>query len=438
MRARGLLLGVAMLSLAVACAPAPGEAGTKQALAVSVRYPLADTQIKMGQILKCIVEVRDPAGNMVPDAQVQLTISDASGNVAAEIPAAVGSGDIYRSEGWTLPHRSGAGTWTITALASSASGEGSAAGTFGVRNSVSEDLLAKYGFWADDPSLGYIDTTVGKEEGDARDGEVFWGGYYMQMHILKESHLEIYWRKGNFQLGSSQQVQDFLLDEVGNPGTLPLRELGEFHAVRFKQWEAWQGTARGRLSQYDIQYMVFYSPEVDKTYALGTMVVNPPTNIDAHATLRDGFEVDPQVRPEGQDGKPRPRLLPAPRLVSPPMTRRIIGDSEPIVLTWKPVQELAKDEYYRVAVDFDYAETTTSRYYTTRSTEFTLPQDLYGNPNCGVFNWQVTLMRQTGVREDGEPIGEAISYNSLHWYVEWLYARAEQAPFTPRCPNPQT
>jgi hypothetical protein len=96
------------------------------------------------------------------------------------------------------------------------------------------------------------------------------------------------------------------------------------------------------------------------------------------------------------------------------------------------------DEYYRVKIDFDYKETNFSRYYATSETEFALPEGLYATPNCGVFNWQVTLMRQTGVGEDGQPIGEPISYDSLRWYVEWLYPLEAQAPFDKLCPNPQT
>jgi hypothetical protein len=108
------------------------------------------------------------------------------------------------------------------------------------------------------------------------------------------------------------------------------------------------------------------------------------------------------------------------------------------VLTWAPVKELAVNEYYRVKIDFDYKETNTSRYYATWETKLTLPEGLYATPNCGVFNWQVMLMRQTGVGEDGQPIGEPISYDSLRWYVEWLYPLDAQAPFERFCPNPQT
>ena len=326
----------------------------------------------------------------------------------------------------------------MRAVATAARAQGNDTARFQVRNSTSEDLLNKYGFWVDNPSLGYIETTIGRERGDAQNGDLIWGGFYIQMHVLRESRLEVYWRQGDFDLDSPERVRTFLLDEVGNLGFIPLRELGEFRSVRFKQWDAWQAPARGQLSQYDIQYVVFYAPEVEKTYALSTMVVLPPAGTDAHGALRDGFEVHPEIRASGKADDPLLRLLPTPRLISPALGRRYVGAGNEIVLKWAPVKVLDQGEYYRLKIDFDYAETNSSRFYSTRETHFTLPKQLYSIPNCGVFNWQVTLMRQIGVGGDGQPVGEAISYDSLHWYMEWLYPTTDAAPFQTHCQNPQT
>jgi len=183
--------------------------------------------------------------------------------------------------------------------------------------------------------------------------------------------------------------------------------------------------------------VVFYAPEVDKTYAISTMVVQPPEGIDAHSVLRDGFELHPELAAHGQAPDPLPHLLPTPRLLSPALGTRFMGAGSPIVLTWQPVKEPAADEYYKVKIDFDYSETNTSLYYATRTAQFTLPAELYSIPNCGVFNWQVTLMRQTGVDKAGQPTGVPIGYNSLYWYVQWLYPPGESAAFPVKCPNPQ-
>jgi len=435
-----ILLALLWTWLAAGCAPAPATATpeSKLPLEVRVRYPLEETVVKMGQSLKCIVEVRDVSGALVPNAEVMLTITNAAGEEVARVPALAGSGDIHRSQGWTIPHRSEVGTWIVTAYATTGPAEGSAAVQFSVVNSLSEELLRKYGFWVEDPTWGGIETQIGRELGDAQDGAIIWGGARPAQHIFPETWLEIRWRSGDFKLESSEQVQAFMLDELGNLGFTPLRELGQFERVRFKGWDAWQGKVRGQYTRFDGQWVVFFAPEAGKTYAIGTTFVQAPADRDLHTAVRESFEVHPEVMADGSAPAPLPRLLPTPDLIGPPLGTRFIGAADPIRLTWAPLKELAADEYYLLKVDFNYRESNTSLYYSTRETEFTLSRDLYATPNCGVFNWQVTLMRQTGIREDGEPRGEPISYSSLYWYVEWRYPPGEAAPFTPQCPNPQT
>ena len=163
----------------------------------------------------------------------------------------------------------------------------------------------------------------------------------------------------------------------------------------------------------------------------------PPGGINPHAVLRDSFEVDPAVQADGVAPEPLPKRLPAPELISPALGERFLGTAGSIVLRWQAVQELAKDEYYAVLVQYDYGEATNDVTFTTRQTQISLPERLYRTPNCGVFNWQVTLMRQTGVDAAGQPTGVPIGYNSLYWYVQWLYPPGERPSFPAKCPNPQ-
>ena len=76
-------------------------------------------------------------------------------------------------------------------------------------------------------------------------------------------------------------MRGFMLDTLGDLGFTPVRDLGPFGQVKFKDWDAWQVKARGLYLRYDEQWMVFYVPEVDKTYAIGTTVVLPPAGMDA-------------------------------------------------------------------------------------------------------------------------------------------------------------
>ena len=306
-----------------------------------------------------------------------------------------------------------------------------------MRPSTSEVLLNKYGFWIDAPRLRGIVPQLVTEKGNAQRGLIRWGGQIPAIHILPENWVEIHWLAGDYQLDSPAVVRHFMLTELGDLGFTPVRELGPFEPRRFKQWAAWQVQGRGRRSLDQVQWMIFYAPEVDKTFAIGTTVVLPPIGIDAHAVLRDSFEVDPAIQAEGVAPEPLPKLLPAPELISPALGERFLGTAQSIVLRWQAVQELAKDEYYAVLVQYDYGESTYDVTLTTRQTQITLPESLYQTPNCGVFNWQVRLMRQTGMDEAGQPSGVPIGYKSLYWYVQWLYPPGESSPFPSRCPNPQ-
>jgi hypothetical protein len=67
-------------------------------LTISLLYPKADTEAEMGQSAKFIVRVTDAKGQTVPDAQVTLTLHDASGQKVATIPATAGDGQVYRTE----------------------------------------------------------------------------------------------------------------------------------------------------------------------------------------------------------------------------------------------------------------------------------------------------------------------------------------------------
>lgn len=410
--------------------------GPKKELTVTVVYPTKDTEIEMGQPFKGIIKVLDEQGNVVKDAGVNMSIVDSEGNAIDNIPTLFGSGDVYRTVSWLVPHKKQAGTWTVTVDAKSGMLQGQSSGTFKVRASISEIILEQYGFWIDSPSLRGIVPSVVKEQGDAQNGMIIWGGMLPAQHVFPESWLQIHWRQGNFHLQSAEAVRSFMLGTLGDLGFTAVRDLGPFEQVKFKEWDAWQVKARGLYLRYDEQWMIFYAPEVDKTYAIGTTVVLAPAGMDAHAHLRGSFEVHPEVHANGTAPEPLPHLLPAPELVSPALGADFVGTAKPIILKWQPVKELAADEYYLVSVDYNYDEANPAIDYTTRETQFTLPKELYQLKNCGIFNWQITLMKQTGVDQARKAQGKPISFSSLYWYVQWSYPPG-QAPFKPLCPNAQ-
>ena len=433
-----LYLVVIILLLFTGCGPnTPTAVPLAEDLTVSILYPIETSEVEMGQDIKGIVEVVDHQRKPVENATVTLSFKDPAGQLITSLPAMFGNGDVYRTDRWTIPHRLQEGNWTLTVEAKTDAHEVKFTSTFHVKNSTSEMLLYKYGFWVDSPALMGIVPTLAKEQGDAQNGVIIWGGAIPSQHIFPESWLEVHWREGEFKLQTAEDVREFMLNELGEMGPYPMRDLGPFKWTTFKQWDAWEVKSRGEFTRYDEQWMIFYAPEANKTYAILTTVVQSPIGLDAHAYLRDSFEVHPEIHAKGVAPQPLPRLLPPPELVGPKLGTRFLGTGQPIALVWKPVTELAEEEYYLVSIDYNYVETNSVLEYTTRETQFTLPESLYSLPNCGVFNWQITLMQQTGVGKDGQLEGKPLSFRSLYWYIEWLYPPEEEAPFDPRCPNPQ-
>ena len=431
-----VLFCLVILTGCVGPTPSPTNAPIPP-LTVNLLYPKTDTVLEMGNQLKCIVQVRDARGVPVNDANVTLTVADPNGTQVVEIEAIAGAGDAYRSNAWLVPHRIQPGIWSLLVRASSGDAVWETSSSFQVKNSISEYLLDSYGFWLDAPTLKGIQPFLVAERGDADNGLIRWGGVKPDLHVIPENWVEIHWRKGKYQLDSSEAVRRFLLEELGDLGFAPLREIGAFAPTQFKHWEAWQGKALEEFERYDMEWMVFYAPEVNKTYAIASTVVLPPVGIDPHATLRESFAIFPELRAQGKAPEPLLQLSPAPQLLSPPLGSRFVGLNQAIVLQWEPVKELADDEYYEVAVDFNRAESNIPYRFHTQETQITLPEELYYEPNCQVFNWRVTLKRQTGVADNGWLIGEPLTYPSLYWYVIWVYPPDQEKPFYTTCPNAQ-
>jgi hypothetical protein len=347
------------------------------------------------------------------------------------MPALHGSEGIYRTAAWTLPHRTLEGTWDLRVEARSARAQGGCASSFQVRNSASEVLLAKYGFWLDAPKLR-AEPRLLVEKGDARNGMIHWGGSVAGLHSTPMNYVDVHWRESQYSLETAEAARRFMLEGVGDLENI--RSLGPIQPLQFKHWPAWQMECRGEFEENEIESVVFYAPEVDKTYAIITILALPPRNIpDPHARLRDSFAVFPDVHATGVAPKPLPSLLPGPELISPPLAARFQGVEQPIILQWKQVKDLDEGEYYEVAVDYWYRETHPTVRFAARETQLTLPETLYHSPNCAVFNWRVTLKRQTGLEDDGQPIGEPLSYSSLYWYLWWQHPPGQEE-FPVLCP----
>ncbi len=406
-------------------------------LNVQVLYPIETTEVVMGQSIKSIVKVVDSQGVVVKNAQVTVSFADPNNRRISNTAAIFGNGDVYRTNTWAIPHKMQAGNWTMTVEANVDGHKGTSSGTFLVKDSISEVLLGKYGFWVDAPSLNGIVPDLAKEQGDAQNGVIIWGGVKPAIHIFPESWLEVQWRQGNFNLATINDVREFMTGTLGNPGVNLIRSIESYKRTKFKNWDAWKVKVRGQFLRYDEQWIIFYVPEMNETYGLGTTVVLAPNGIDAFNVLTEGFEVHPEMHAHGSAPQPLPHMLPPVELAEPLPGTLFYGTNQPIVLKWSPAKKLAENEYYRVSIDYNYSEANPAVSYTTRATQFVLPESLYRIPNCGVFNWQVTLMQQIGTDKNGQLEGTPISFHSFYWYVLWRYPLGENAPFNPLCPNEQ-
>ncbi len=102
---------------------------------------------------------------------------------------------------------------------------------------------------------------------------------------------------------------------------------------------------------------------------------------------------------------------PATALLSPPDQTTFEGAEAVIVLNWTSVGILAEDEWYvlRMRRSGTYIQQLPALW--TKATSWRLPADLY-IPDLAEpqeFYWQVTVLRQTGLTEDGTRTGDPIS-----------------------------
>ena len=399
-------------------------------LQVAVVYPAEHTEVETDWSPRFIVQVTAPERGTVENAQVVLAVYDPAGEAVAELQAEHRSDGTYLTDAWMVPTRASLGTWTAVAEASLGEARGRHQRQFRVKGSTSRVLLDKYGFWLSKPSLCGEAHLFG-EKGDARNGMIQWGGGTPGLHITPTHYVQLHWREGEYDLTNAAAVERFLLTEVGDLGDS--RSIASIGRFAFQHWPAWRCEC-ATYSWQETEWVVFYAPEVNRTYAIETILSLPPSVPCPHCELRDSFAVFPDIRATGVAPEPLPRLLPAPRLIAPPVGARFRGVKQPIALQWEAVKPHGADEYYEAEVDYYYREKRTFVQLTTRDTEVELPETLYHSPNCSVFSWRVTLKRRTGVNEAGDPIGEALSYRSMYWYLWWRYPPGAEPPFPVLCP----
>jgi ribosomal protein L37E len=117
----------------------------------------------------------------------------------------------------------------------------------------------------------------------------------------------------------------------------------------------------------------------------------------------------------------RPLRYSAPVLLGPTDGIEFVGENATIWLRWKPVGVLAADEFYVVSLRYQSNDAVVYTGAWQQDTEWLVPHDVWQRYDAGhpEYHWDVTVMRQTGTREDGSRTGEPVSATSAERVFVW-------------------
>jgi RNA polymerase subunit RPABC4/transcription elongation factor Spt4 len=145
-----------------------------------------------------------------------------------------------------------------------------------------------------------------------------------------------------------------------------------------------------------------------------TWTAVPPTETALPPTLT------PTRRP-APTRTPTPRFA-TPRSLSPDNGLEFRGGGTQITLRWEPAGSLAEDEWYALSLRFMAGGIVQYSGTWTKETSWMVPKELYmkAGESERVFEWDVTVMKQTGTKSDGGREGVAVSAPSetraFFWY----------------------
>jgi hypothetical protein len=108
-------------------------------------------------------------------------------------------------------------------------------------------------------------------------------------------------------------------------------------------------------------------------------------------------------------------------LLGPPHGAAFEGADTVILLNWASVGILTEDEWYVIRLRRTGAVTEQLPQVWTKTTSWRLPAELFveGLDEPQRFHWQVSVMRQTGVSEDGRQTGRLISAGAAVRTFTW-------------------
>jgi hypothetical protein len=133
--------------------------------------------------------------------------------------------------------------------------------------------------------------------------------------------------------------------------------------------------------------------------------------------------------------------------LSSPVDGQVFSANDAVILQWEPVGVLPEGVYYVTTVAYSHlGDTWYDETPWIQATSWTLSEHRYllDLSDDGEYRWSVQVMRQTGVDDDGRPIGVARSPTSDVRMFFWRPAEERAgtgggtpgAPPTPGLPQP--
>ncbi|MFH1929255.1 MAG: hypothetical protein ABIK79_13935 [Chloroflexota bacterium] len=112
---------------------------------------------------------------------------------------------------------------------------------------------------------------------------------------------------------------------------------------------------------------------------------------------------------------------PAPQLSGPDDGSRFQGRKTEIILSWEAVGSLGEDEWYDVSLRFWAEDRMHYSGAWVKELQWRVPKELHRSPDPGQpgFQWDVTVMRQTGAKPDGGRDGVSVSPTSETRVFYW-------------------
>lgn len=169
----------------------------------------------------------------------------------------------------------------------------------------------------------------------------------------------------------------------------------------------------------EVQTVVVTAPPEDK--ATATARPAPTGRLQQAASPTSSSMSEPVAAEETATPSVKEYKYPAPVLTAPVDTEVFTAEGGNPLLQWRPVGQLAADEYYEVTIERTWQN---KPYYAgsdwVKETEYIVPKAIVlHTSDIDTYTWWVTVKRLVGTNSSGGKVGEAVSPPSESRTFTW-------------------